>query len=924
LNKPIPFGKYYLLERINVGGMAEVFKAKTVGVEGFERIVALKRILPSIAEDEEFITMFIDEAKIAVQLQHANIAQIFDLGKVDDSYFIALEYVNGRDLRGIFDDLHKMGQTMPMPQVCYLIMQLCEGLDYAHNKRDAQGRDLNLVHRDVSPQNLLIGYEGEVKLIDFGIAKAAGKASKTQAGILKGKFGYMSPEQVRGLPIDRRSDIFALGIVLYEMLTGERLFIGESDFSTLEKVRNVDIIPPSSFNASVPVNLERIVLKALEKNVEDRYQNAIDLHDDLQLFMHSVGQFSSRKDLSAWMKRTFPANSVEDNDAVELEEVEEIEEISTAAGSSMEAASPAAGAEDFGWDEEERETQIFDKDPREIDRAASGDGLLSEPADPTVAVAPSEALLAEMGEAFEMNVPTRPTGGPSGVQPSAASGLRRTNMGLGKDANATPAPVSPFPAFAPAGASPARNPGGLPSLPAGDARRSPFDLPKPAFRQTLIGGAPAPGLPAPNFPVVHPPPGPAYPTYQPPPNAFGSRLPAAPFSGPAFPGAPVLPQLSAPPSVVDFDAYVLPPLVARSPSRLKYYVAFLLFMLAGGGGAYMYMTRPGRLQVAVKPQDAKLAVDGVLITAGPPFQLEKRPGVYRLSVSRDGYVSRDEIVQISAGQAGHMDIELGPSSETGFDLTSQPSGGLVWLDGQPLAIDEHGKQATTNFHASRISPGPHVIEIRGNPLYQNWRQEFVQEPERTVRLHAGLVSVVGAGKTSTPSSPSSRGADHPAAQQPSPQPVPTPSPNQPSLPVAATPGKSQEKPRVEKRGAHRSASKGDDNLFEGTKPSAADMTDKKPKTGGGDEDIFESAGRSGGGDSGGTCTVTISSKPWAEVSIDGKPTGKITPLVNYAIPCGKHRLTFKNADLMIERNESVTFKAGQPFKKIFSLVENEL
>ena len=219
--------------------MAEVFKAKVVGVEGFERIVALKRILPNIAEDEEFITMFIDEAKIAVQLQHANIAQIFDLGKVDDAYFIALEYVHGRDLRGIFDDVRKHRQTMPLAQVCYLTMQVCEGLDYAHNKRDVQGRALNLVHRDVSPQNVLIGYEGEVKLIDFGIAKAAGKASKTQAGILKGKFGYMSPEQVRGLPIDRRSDIFAVGIILYEMLTGERLFVGESDFSTLEKVRNV-------------------------------------------------------------------------------------------------------------------------------------------------------------------------------------------------------------------------------------------------------------------------------------------------------------------------------------------------------------------------------------------------------------------------------------------------------------------------------------------------------------------------------------------------------------------------------------------------------------------------------------------------------------------------------------------------------------
>jgi serine/threonine protein kinase len=220
VKKPIPFGKYYLLERINVGGMAEVFKAKAFGVEGFERLLAVKRILPNIAEDEEFITMFIDEAKIAVQLQHANVAQIFDLGKVDDSYFIALEYVNGKDLRAIFDRGRQRGEVMSVPQACFVVMQVCEGLDYAHNKRDAQGHELHLVHRDISPQNVLIGFEGEIKLIDFGIAKAAGKASKTQAGILKGKFGYMSPEQVRGLPIDRRSDIFSVGIVLYELLTG--------------------------------------------------------------------------------------------------------------------------------------------------------------------------------------------------------------------------------------------------------------------------------------------------------------------------------------------------------------------------------------------------------------------------------------------------------------------------------------------------------------------------------------------------------------------------------------------------------------------------------------------------------------------------------------------------------------------------------
>ena len=305
MKKPTPFGKYYLLERINVGGMAEVFRAKAFGVEGFERLVAVKRILPNIAEDKEFIRMFIEEAKLAVQLNHANIAQIFDLGVVDGSYYIALEHIHGRDLRGMFDRCRQLGEPMPVAQACFTVMKVCEGLDYAHNKRDQAGRELHLVHRDVSPQNILVSFEGEVKLIDFGIAKAAGKGSKTQAGILKGKFGYMSPEQVRGIPIDRRSDVFSCGIVLYELLTGERLFVGESDFSTLEKVRNVEILPPSTYNRRIPDELERIVLKALAKDPEERYQNAIDLHDELQAFVYTAGEFYSRKDLAGWMKKTF-------------------------------------------------------------------------------------------------------------------------------------------------------------------------------------------------------------------------------------------------------------------------------------------------------------------------------------------------------------------------------------------------------------------------------------------------------------------------------------------------------------------------------------------------------------------------------------------------------------------------------------------
>ena len=299
---PAKFGKYLLLERVNVGGMAEVFKAKAFGAAGFERILAIKRILPNLVEDDEFVKMFIDEARIAVQLTHANIVQIFELGRHGDHYYIAMEYLASRDLRGILDRMRANGQLMPIPQAAFITAKACEGLDYAHKRRDADGVPMNIIHRDVSPQNILIGFEGEVKVIDFGIAKAANRASKTQAGVLKGKFGYMSPEQVRGLPIDRRSDIFAVGVLLYEMLTGERLFIGESDFSTLERVRNAEVTPPTSFNKKITPQLEKIVLKALAREVEDRYQWAADLAEELQPFLVEEKQVFNMKRLAALMK----------------------------------------------------------------------------------------------------------------------------------------------------------------------------------------------------------------------------------------------------------------------------------------------------------------------------------------------------------------------------------------------------------------------------------------------------------------------------------------------------------------------------------------------------------------------------------------------------------------------------------------------
>ena len=235
---PDQFGQYEILERIASGGMAELYKAKRTGVEGFQKIVAIKKILPHLADDEAFVTMFADEAKLAAQLNHPNIIHIYDLGKIQaGGYFIAMEYVDGRDLQTIQQSGRALGIPLPVPLAVYVASKVASALDYAHRRRDAEGHELNIVHRDVSPQNILISYEGDIKLCDFGIAKAASKASKTQSGALKGKIQYMSPEQAWGKPIDRRSDLFSLGVVLHELLTGERLFGGDTDINVLEKVR---------------------------------------------------------------------------------------------------------------------------------------------------------------------------------------------------------------------------------------------------------------------------------------------------------------------------------------------------------------------------------------------------------------------------------------------------------------------------------------------------------------------------------------------------------------------------------------------------------------------------------------------------------------------------------------------------------------
>jgi serine/threonine protein kinase len=280
------FGPYRLVHQIAVGGMAEIHLAKTGGIAGFEKYVALKMIHPNFSEDEQFIQMLIDEAKITVQLQHVNIAQTFDLGRVGEHYYITMEFVDGCDLYQLLRRSSEHDVETPADICAFIAKEVATGLDYAHRKRDHRGNPLGIVHRDVSPQNVLLSHAGEVKLVDFGIAKATMRARQTAVGVIKGKYYYMSPEQAWGDSLDHRSDVFSAGILLYEMLTGQMLYLEEDVQKLLGMVRKANIPPPSTLRSGIPPQLERIVMHCLQKRPDDRYRTAADLATDLERFLH--------------------------------------------------------------------------------------------------------------------------------------------------------------------------------------------------------------------------------------------------------------------------------------------------------------------------------------------------------------------------------------------------------------------------------------------------------------------------------------------------------------------------------------------------------------------------------------------------------------------------------------------------------------
>ena len=304
---PEQFGNYHLLEKIATGGMAEVWRARYYGAAGFEKILVIKKVLPDLAADQEFVELFYDEGKIAQHLQHGNIVQIWALDEVEGQPFMAMEYVHGLDMSRLLSRARGLG-PFPIPLALFCISEVLRGLQFAHDRNDELGRPLSIVHCDISPQNILISFAGEVKLADFGISRAAFQASE-QHKVVRGKYAYMSPEQVEGRALDRGTDLFSLGIVLYEALTGRRLFKTKSRDQTLDRVRRAEVPSPRAYREDLSEDLEAVLLKALSRKREDRYQDAGEFLEALTGIMVREGHRATSSDLSAYLKAVIEAHA---------------------------------------------------------------------------------------------------------------------------------------------------------------------------------------------------------------------------------------------------------------------------------------------------------------------------------------------------------------------------------------------------------------------------------------------------------------------------------------------------------------------------------------------------------------------------------------------------------------------------------------
>lgn len=806
------FGKHILLERIATGGMAEVFKAKAFGVEGFEKILAIKRILPHVASDKAFIEMFINEAKILSALSHSSICQIFDLGQLDGAYFITMEYIAGKSLQTILQLFRKHGRTMPLTMAAYIVSRVCEGLDYVYHKVGMGGQPLRIVHRDVSPHNILVGHEGTVKLIDFGIARA--KAPKgerqpdTRSQQLQGKFDYMSPEQVSGEAVDHRSDVFSVGVCLYELATNRHPFTGNTEFNTLENIRKLTPPAPSSINGDCTPELDAIIMKALEKSPGRRYERTGDLMEALQRFIISKPPLFNATSLSQFMRRTF-ARDIED---------------------------------------ERRKNEDFAK--------VKFDG----PPDETPTVPGfSDDLLARMAAMSK------------GEEPTSAD-------------------------------QPARAPSAQPPAPAAPSR--------PQAKRTLIGmpamgGSKPPPAPASPGRVARPI-APPSPTVPPP---FAPPRPPAP-SGPPMPVAPTGSRRAVTASGAP---------IALAPPRPQAPPAARLVTLTGGG-------RDDGKVVAIPTQPQFPAVRSPVEAPGGPseadldFDDEEAPTAVlddRLaSIVRSMAASQDALppgqsavppplpTGPSAGLAGPSSYEAEPrrGSRTWLLvlvllLVLSTAGFLVWY----LVLRDQGPATAAPDAAAVLALADTAPADAGAAATDTAFAEPADAAPETAPADAAAPpdapATADAGAEAEPETAPDAGPEPDTAPDAGPE--PDTAPVEQDAGTATVEDTASPPPRDTASPPPRDTARPPRDT---APPPPPRDTSRPPRDAGSSSTSEEGA-------------LSVISNPWSWVSIDGRSTGRKTPLVNYGVSLGIHRVCLKTEDDR-EYCTAVRIEAGRPARVV--------
>lgn len=756
---PVVFGKFILLERVSVGGMAEVYRAKLLNAPGFERFFAIKRILPHLAADTDFVTMFINEAKVAVELEHPNVCQIYELGRLGQSHYIAMEFIAGRDVLAIQSHYRRQRKIMSVSQACFIIAQAAQGLDYAHKAVDSTGNPLGLVHRDVSPQNLIVAYDGVVKLIDFGVSKASRRASNSQSGVVKGKFSYMSPEQAADKDIDHRSDIFALGVVFWELLTGRRLFQSESEFAILDMIQNAPIEKPSKYNRMIPESVDKICMKALERDITKRYQWAAEMVIDLFDFINSCKTPFTQWHLQTWMCTTFKdtydrewellpifktINTVEDIDKYNAEHADASIASEDVRTQDIGVLDPSLLADDKPTEEEKPKAEVRYAEPTAgkshrsvpiVGASGSGARKLDSLASKLPPV-PGRATKT-VGETSKPMPGVKPVSLP-GLKPATKDG---DNSGPRLEICVSDVNSDEDIELEPEGIDPEETPSVLVKLQ--QAER------KARTRKGLVGlivaicvmliacpvllvtGVVELPKPVPNLPTS------ATVQFTVVPDSAQAVVKIYPKN--ANPNDPNLPQQKGANPVFDnlqAGDYLVDVSMPDYENE-----TFALSLANGTSESRLEMTRPilkkVKYSVNISPDDAMLYVNGKRQAGvGSPRMLEGIVGrSYQLRVSRAGYESVEKSIDVVQAMKS-IDVELDGNAQIDVHIDSDPSGAMVYLvqDGKNI------RKGETPLDISGIdSSKKTTIELKKSN-YQTWKYDldFNEIETSNVKLFGAL------------------------------------------------------------------------------------------------------------------------------------------------------------------------------------------